>query len=160
MKQVAVSACRGRHRCHLGSSFSQCVLISVCCPQIKTHLSGMDSWSSSFSSCLWSLWLHSFTCAGRTSECDDCCSNDRSRSIVVFHSFELACCAVSTLAFQLLTLLPVCRADKATPANPSRGPPPRVPPPSVSLATSDHARGGVSQNHAVSMLVQEACEVM
>lgn len=43
------------------------MLMGVCCPQIRTRLSGTDSWSSSSSwSCLCSLWAPSSTCAGTT----------------------------------------------------------------------------------------------
>lgn len=55
---------------------------------------------------------------------------------------------------QLLMSLPVCRVDKATPVNRSRGPPPRVPPP-VSLGNSVNVRDGVSQNHTVSIFVRK-----
>lgn len=94
-----VPACRGRTGTVL------CVLTSVCCPQIKTRLSGMDSWSSSSWCCLYSLWVPLFTCAGttcfgasgctaggghrRTSECDVMVQSPASQLFLVKFYFLL-----------------------------------------------------------------------
>lgn len=104
-----VPACRGRTGTVL------CVLTSVCCPQIKTRLSGMDSWSSSSWCCLYSLWVPLFTCAGttcfgasgctaggghrRTSECDVMVQSPASQGANSFSSKVLFPVEIRTWCF-------------------------------------------------------------
>ena len=126
------------------------------CLQIRTRPSETVCWSSSSSFFLCSLWVRLSSCAG-TSCCGDSGwaagrgRRDTSESEHTHRTWTVSQSECSSVRPAVtppteLSSLPLLRADGAASANPSRGPPPRVQPPSVARGnTNNIVREGVSR---------------